>query len=528
MKKLTISALVAFSLATFGVVGQGAAEAIPQTQQAEQSRWLLEVAFKKLSERDRIQIQLHLAEYGLYNSTLDGLWGGNTAAALNIAADMMEQNMGGELSLITLDRSKAFLKQFVDGSASAYMWGEGGECDGCAESDQQILTSTGNTVFLPENFRCNSIPRTRESGILETGSPQWTKAMDKVDALVMSFDRSVQQGRNISASDRRQIEEIISRYEIPYAAEMYGYALYQSGDLKRAHEIWATAAIYGEPSSASLLTVSLMGGYDEFKHLKFENFPSTEVITHCLRFAASEGVENAKLWLAAGFVGDTDVPEGVRNTLGIDTTQARWLLNSLSSNAKNEMANDISSILALADAEDQKERSAQERQAASALRELTSKCDDLVKLKGICWAQAIDEMETSLISQGYKCDIGPIRGRACEAGKAEVYISDVGISFNCTAFEICPYDFEEVSSFLIEQGLVASMEKGRSFETPNEFTSIQLTLLGFDTPSQPYWLFFSCGKGPKGQELCVEQPEGGEVRIVLRKNTYGAATPSFQ
>lgn len=149
MKKLTISTFLALSVLAFTGAAPSFAQTTGQAQISEQTTQMLEGAFKGLSERDRIQIQSQLSEYGLYASTLDGLWGGNTANALHQAAAMMDQNMGGELNLGSAGRARAFLNQFIDGSASAFLWGEGGECDGCGENDQQesqpILASASGT-----------------------------------------------------------------------------------------------------------------------------------------------------------------------------------------------------------------------------------------------------------------------------------------------------------------------------------------------------------------------------------------------
>lgn len=75
------------------------------------------------------------------------------------------------------------------------------------------------------------------------------------------------------------------------------------------------------------------------------------------------------------------------------------------------------------------------------------------------------------------------------------------------------------------------MQASRKFITQSTAEAAALSAMGFGPAlafKDPYWLLSSCGKGPKGQELCVEQPEDGEVRLVLRKDTFGAATPSFE
>lgn len=110
----------------------------------------------------------------------------------------------------------------------------------------------------------------------------------------------------------RQMEDIIYTHKIPFAAEFYGYELYNAGDLKGAHEAWAKAALHGEPASTDLLTDSLLGQYEEFQHLSFTNRPEAKVIVDCLRYAAEGEEENSIMYLASALVGDPDVPDELR------------------------------------------------------------------------------------------------------------------------------------------------------------------------------------------------------------------------
>lgn len=526
MKTLTLSTLLALSVATYA----GVTPSFAQAQSISQSQWQLEEAFKQLSESDRITIQSQLSEFGLYASILDGLWGRNTENALRQAAVMMEQNMGMDLSLHSPQRSREFLNKFLNGSASAFMWGEGGECDGCGENNQKIVASAENTVVLPEGFQCNAQPRVYQAGRLEFGGLRWTQASDQVEALLTSFKHSTEIGRSLDPSEKRQIEKIINTHEIPYAAEFYGYELYNAGDFKGAHEAWAKAALHGEPASAALLTVSLLGEYDEFKHLTFANRPTTEVIVDCLRYAAKGEDENSIMLLASALVGNPDVPDELRGAVEIDTEEARHLLGTLPYNFSTEFADAISGIRKLADAADQKVRAKAATDAAGTAQSFSGKCEGLVSLKGIWWAMAPDEIATVLTSQQYECKRDLFENLYCELGNAEIEFSETQVSFNCEAFDVCQYDHTEVSDFLLRQGVVIAMEENQRLVTQDAGDAALWIGLGgspalaFDGP---YWLNTSCGEGPQGQELCVEQPEDGVFRLVLNKNTYGAATPSF-
>ncbi|WP_424833000.1 hypothetical protein [Ruegeria sp.] len=336
MKTLTLSALLALSVVTHA----GITPSFAQAQTVSQSQSQLEIAFRQLPESDRITIQSQLSNFGLYASTLDGLWGRNTENALRQAAMMMKNNMGTELALNSSQQARAFLNQFIDGSASDFMWGEGGECDGCGETDQQTFADAENTVVLPEGFQCNAQPRLYQAGRLEFGDLRWTQVSEQVEALLASFKHSTESGRSLNPSEKRQMEEIINTHEIPYAAEFYGYELYNAGDLKGAHEAWAKAALHGEPASASLLTVSLLGQYDEFQHLSFANRPEPHVIVDCLRYAAEGEEENSIMYLASALVGDPDVPDELRGAVEIDTEEARRLLGTLPYNFSTEYADE--------------------------------------------------------------------------------------------------------------------------------------------------------------------------------------------
>lgn len=149
MKTLTLSTLLALSVVTYA----GITPSFAQAQTVNQSQSQLETAFKQLPERDRIAIQSQLSDFDLYASTLDGLWGRNTENALRQAASMMEQNMGTDLALHSSQRAREILNQFLDGSVSAFMWGEGGECDGCEEPDLQPAMASTTDAGNAENLQ---------------------------------------------------------------------------------------------------------------------------------------------------------------------------------------------------------------------------------------------------------------------------------------------------------------------------------------------------------------------------------------
>ncbi|WP_424832998.1 hypothetical protein [Ruegeria sp.] len=179
---------------------------------------------------------------------------------------------------------------------------------------------------------------------------------------------------------------------------------------------------------------------------------------------------------------------------------------------------------------DQKARADAATKAAGTAQSFSGKCDGLLSLKGICWAMTPDEMAAVLTSQQYECKRDLFENLYCQYGEAEIEFSETQVSFNCEAFDVCQYDHAEVSDFLLRQGVVTAMEEKQRLVTQDAGDAALWIGLGgspalaFDGP---YWLNTNCGVGSKGQELCVEQPEDGVVRLVLNKNTFGAATPSF-
>lgn len=486
MKKLTISTFLALSALAFSGAAPSFAQTSAHAQISEQTQLMLEGAFKGFSERDRIQIQSRLSEYGLYGSTLDGLWGRNTANALHQAATMMEHNMGGDLGLSSAGSAKAFLNQFLDGSASAFMWGEGGECDGCGETPVASQPPQYNLAEVPSGFRCNRRP--------------------------------------LANSELRRI-----------VAQAKAQA--NSGNDVAALELRARAAYHGAPFSSALVADIALGGSTAYSDLGFRPELSPEAVLSCLRFASSKKVALAKVWLARAYVDDESIPEAVRSQLATNIEKARELMACAKSRACSDNAWQTNfsrplRVVAERIAEhDNRQREAAIAEAARSADGIKQKCTDIVSLKGICWALTVEEMKTVLTSQQYECSADLFGSQSCQRDDQMVAFTKAEVSFNCEAFDVCSYDYEEVSSFLLEQGIVGAMEADRKFITQSTAEAAALSAMGFGPAlafKDPYWLLSSCGKGPKGQELCVEQPEDGKVRLVLRKDIFGAATPSFE
>ncbi len=158
MNTLTISTVLALS--AIALTGPAPTFAATQAEVSGRSLTILETGFKQLSTADRIQVQRELANIGLYESTLDGLWGRNTANALQQALVLMEQNIGGQIDVHSQVTAQAFLNRFLNGSAGVFIWGEGEECDGCEENDSVAIARTDTPTASPEQALKQAIFKT--------------------------------------------------------------------------------------------------------------------------------------------------------------------------------------------------------------------------------------------------------------------------------------------------------------------------------------------------------------------------------
>lgn len=94
-------------------------------------RSILRTTFESLSASDRRQVQQMMQDAGLYQSTVDGIYGQGTETAAIRTAKFLEENSHGRLgfNLATRGEVAAFLNFLRSDQAPAWLWGEGGECD---------------------------------------------------------------------------------------------------------------------------------------------------------------------------------------------------------------------------------------------------------------------------------------------------------------------------------------------------------------------------------------------------------------
>lgn len=103
---------------------------------AAEVRWndaAARAAFESLSDAQRRAAQSTMKEAGFYSSAIDGRWGQGTARSAKATAEFLEDNSYNRLDfdLHTPDASRQFFQFVLSETAGAYLWGEGGECDGC-------------------------------------------------------------------------------------------------------------------------------------------------------------------------------------------------------------------------------------------------------------------------------------------------------------------------------------------------------------------------------------------------------------
>ncbi len=481
MNTLTISTVLALS--AIALTGPAPTFAATQAEVSGRSLTILETGFKQLSTADRIQVQRELAAYNFYGSTLDGLWGRNTAHALRQALGLMEHNMGHQIDLSSSSEVQSFLGRFIDGSASAFIWGEGEECDGCGDTQEAAQPLPHTLVSVPSGFQCNGRP-----------------------SELHQADRLVKQ-----ASDQ-----------------------FSLGNDKAYLELRAQVAYYGGPKSSEIVANVALGGSERFAGYGFAPELPPETIASCLHFASDAGLAVAKVWLARAYAGDESLPHDFLTLFTVDIDKAGTLMdcayNAGCSRGQNRSTFEAPLQVVVERVAEQEARKhavavvTAKRQAEA----LKQKCNGLTSLKGICWAQTVEEMKIVLLSQDYSCGVDIIgTTEVCGSEEARVWFLSDEFVFNCEAFNACPFDHTDISQMLLQQGLVGSMETGRDLVTQQDLLDRPFELTNLNT-RVPYWQLTSCGKGPQGQELCVEQPDNSPIRLSLRKGIYGAAAPLFE
>ncbi|NCM98024.1 MAG: hypothetical protein AUK60_00570 [Rhodobacteraceae bacterium CG2_30_10_405] len=103
--------------------------AVPLLAQAE----LLRASFSALAPDQARRVQTELQGAGLYEGAIDGRYGPRTEASLVAGAAFLAENSEGAviIDLTSPEGVAAYLRALHEGKLAAWLYGEGGECDGC-------------------------------------------------------------------------------------------------------------------------------------------------------------------------------------------------------------------------------------------------------------------------------------------------------------------------------------------------------------------------------------------------------------
>lgn len=124
---LTLSTGLSLALATpLAVIAVAPAPAYAQ-QDPVQS------AFAGLNANGRRAVQEKLQAGGFYSSRIDGAYGAGTRnGLLNAAAYVADNSRGTAVyDLRRPESARNFVNHLARGDLDMWLWGEGGECDGC-------------------------------------------------------------------------------------------------------------------------------------------------------------------------------------------------------------------------------------------------------------------------------------------------------------------------------------------------------------------------------------------------------------
>ena len=91
----------------------------------------LRAAFMAMSERQRRTVQEQLKTAGFYEGRVDASYGPGTERALAEAAAFISENSRGEARYDLRSEAgiRAYLSDLADGTAAAWLYGEGDEAD---------------------------------------------------------------------------------------------------------------------------------------------------------------------------------------------------------------------------------------------------------------------------------------------------------------------------------------------------------------------------------------------------------------
>lgn len=106
--------------------------ALPAAAEVRWNEAAARSGFESLPDAQRRSAQGVMKQAGLYASDVDGKWGPATARSAIATADFLEDNSYNRLDfdLHTPQAARRFFQFILTDDGPAYLWGEGGECDG--------------------------------------------------------------------------------------------------------------------------------------------------------------------------------------------------------------------------------------------------------------------------------------------------------------------------------------------------------------------------------------------------------------
>lgn len=106
--------------------------ALPVSAEVRWNEVAARSGFESLPDAQRSSAQSVMKQAGLYASGLDGEWGPATARGAIATAEFLEDNSYNRLDfdLHTPEAARRFFQFLLTNEGPAYLWGEGGECDG--------------------------------------------------------------------------------------------------------------------------------------------------------------------------------------------------------------------------------------------------------------------------------------------------------------------------------------------------------------------------------------------------------------
>lgn len=509
----------------------------------------LRAAFIEISEDGRKAIQRMLAALGHYESSIDGLWGARTEAAVLHGIKDLENTLGGEYDISSTSGARDTLANFLDGTFELYVIGEGDECDGC-----DIAVSAGQLrshleIFNSLNPQCNALP---QSSLIGARAEPWSGSSDGRQIMGMldaTFDRF---SNNDEVIFQQYLDTATQNPNFAPLQWTIGYGYWKRNDFDNAVTWLSKASAQGEPNSAYLLSTLALNVVSDQDSLKLDSsFPNgpldLQLAVECLTvsaetnetlivsgrqhqtyFASSAAAVLASLYLHEGSflypeaiaaqIDWSNVPKSPELALQMLQIYRQQPTIRRDVDYENEIEALANEMIAAKQEEEAHERRTSQVLSSEEFERTVELCDGYVTLKDVCWAQSREEMVGVLTTKGYDCKVdegAPGRrmpNAECKDGDAVLFVTDVEITFSCHNFNVCGYDQSEIAELLVANSVIDNLEY-KYLPRGNGLSQ---------TPTQEY-----CGRGKAGSKLCVRTWILGSIVVTLEPGTTKSDPVTF-